>query len=239
MPDHAGPDHAGPDHAGARPLPLPAGPPAVLLFDFDGVLVESTAIKTGAFEAIYADADPGLRARLVAWHRRHGGISRVEKFRRFEAERLGRPATDAEIDALSARFAAQVETAVTACAPIPGAVALLDRAAAAGLPCHVVSGTPEAELQRIVIARGWAGRFRTVRGAPALKPAILRDLLAAGGHPPGQAVMVGDSLTDHDAAVDVRTGFLGIAGRDGRHPFPPGIPVLADLTAAAGLLRLP
>jgi len=210
----------------------------VLLLDFDGVLVDSTAIKVGAFETLYADTEPAFRARVIAWHVRHGGISRIEKFRKFEAERLGRTATSAEIEALSRRFEAIVEDAVIACPPIPGAFDLLGVAAGRDVPCHVISGTPEPELRRIVSARGWQGHFASVRGSPALKPALIRETLAAAGMAPARATMVGDSLTDFDAAVATGAGFLGVAGRDGSDPFPAGTVVLPDLTAAASVLDL-
>lgn len=202
------------------------------------MLVDSTAIKVGAFETLYADTEPAFRDRVIAWHVRHGGISRVEKFRKFEAERLGRPPTPAEVDALSRRFEAIVEEAVVACPPIPGAVALLQVATRRGVPCHVISGTPEPELRRIVAARGWQGHFASVHGSPALKPVLIREILTTAGVTPARATMVGDSLTDVDAAAEIGTGFLGVAGCDGTDPFPIGTVVLPDLTAAASVFGL-
>jgi hypothetical protein len=46
-----------------------------VFFDFDGVLVDSTATKTNAYREIFKPYGPEIVEKIVAHHQRHGGIS--------------------------------------------------------------------------------------------------------------------------------------------------------------------
>ncbi len=208
--------------------------PAAVFFDFDGVLADSVDVKTRAFCALYAPYGAAVVAEVRAYHLAHGGISRHEKFRHWQRHLVHGPDDEATIEALADRFAAEVKRQVIAAPEIAGAGAAL--AALAGTrPLFIVSGTPEVELVEIVAARGMAPVFAAVHGAPAKKDVILRGLLAEHGLGAEDCVMVGDAMTDHDAAVAVGMPFLGVA-EDGIGPFPAGTMVLRDLVGLPAAL---
>lgn len=198
-----------------------------IVFDFDGVLVESVDVKTRAFAALYEPYGEDVVRQVVAWHLAHGGVSRYEKFRHFHRAFLGRALNQTEEAELGDRFSALVEEAVIAAAWVPGAREFLEDWHAR-LPLYVASGTPEEELIRIVGRRGMSHFFKGVAGAPSKKGAILRDFLGLSGASPDRMLMVGDAMTDFDGAVEAGVSFLGIAPA-GANPFPPGVPVLPDL----------
>lgn len=205
-----------------------------IVFDFDGVLVESVDVKTRAFAALYEPYGPEVVQLVVAWHLAQGGVSRYEKFRHFHDAFLGRALAPAEEVELGERFSALVEEAVIAAAWVPGAREFLE-GWHARLPLFVASGTPEEELLRIVARRGMARFFAGVAGAPRKKGAILRDFLGRSGVAPARVLMVGDAMTDFDGATEAGVSFLGIAPA-GANSFPAGVPVLPDLTGLAGFL---
>ncbi len=207
-----------------------------IVFDFDGVLVESVDVKTRAFAALYEPYGPEVVQQVVAWHLEHGGVSRYDKFRHFHRVFLGRPLPAAEEAALGDRFSALVEEAVIAAAAVAGAREFLE-AWHGRLPLYVASGTPEEELLRIVDRRGMARYFAGVAGAPRKKGAILRDFSFRSGVAPTRMLMVGDAMTDFHGAGEAGVPFLGIAPA-AANPFPPGVPVLPDLTGLAGFLAL-
>lgn len=206
-----------------------------VVFDFDGVLVESVDVKTRAFAALYEQHGADVVKRVVEWHLAHGGVSRFEKFRHFHQTFLGRALAPAEEAELGRCFSALVEEAVIAAAWLPGAREFLD-GWHARLPLFVASGTPEEELLRIIERRGMAHYFAGVAGAPRRKSAILRDFLAHSGAAPARLLMVGDAMTDFDGATEVGVSFLGIAPA-GANPFPTGVPVLPDLNGLAALIE--
>ncbi|MBM5813053.1 MAG: HAD family hydrolase [Gammaproteobacteria bacterium] len=206
-----------------------------IVFDFDGVLLESVDVKTRAFAALYEPYGAEVVRQVVAWHLAHGGVSRYEKFRHFHDAFLGRALERAEEAELGERFSALVEEAVIAAAWVPGAREFLE-VWHARLPLFVASGTPEEELLRIVARRGMARFFAGVAGAPRKKGAILRDFLGRSGAAPERVLMVGDAMTDFDGAAEAGVPFLGIAPA-AAHPFPPDVPVLPDLTGFAAFLE--
>ena len=199
-----------------------------IVFDFDGVLVESVEIKTRAFVEIYRPYGEAVTAAVTAYHLAHGGVSRNEKFRYFHNALLGRALSEEEELRLVAKFSALVEDAVVAAPWVAGAREFLD-ANSKRLPLHVASATPAVELRRIVIRRGMRGYFSDVEGAPRTKGAILRSIIIAGGYLPARVLMVGDALSDLEGALEVGVTFLGRVAKDAQNPFPTGVAIIEDL----------
>lgn len=213
---------------------VPTSPRSILL-DFDGVIVDSVAIKGRGFQYSYPEASPEQRAAIEAYQHAHGGIGRREKFRHFEQTLFGREPTTESIELLADRYRSVVFENVMACAFIEGALGFLEDAAAQ-VPLHLISGTPHDELRTIVAARGLSGYFGEVIGAPTPKKAAFAALCNAAGHAPEMAVAVGDSTTEYDAACELGMPFVAIVAPGQASPFPASVPTLPDLTGLAALL---
>jgi len=206
-----------------------------VVLDFDGVVADSVDVKTRAFEAVFSGEPTRSVERILAYHAAHNGVSRFEKFRWAYREVLKRPLT-AEAEAeLGRRYNRLVEDAVVAAALIPGAREFIE---SCPLPVFVASGTPEEELRRIVERRQMRGLFAGVHGAPAKKAPILKTIAAAVGAAPAALAMVGDAMTDHDAARAVGARFIGVVAPGRADPFPSGTLVLPDLRGLARALGL-
>lgn len=199
-----------------------------IVFDFDGVILDSATLKLDAFVDFYADEGPAVRKAVADYQRVNGGVSRFVKFRHFEETLLGRPLGEERLGALVDRFASLVEDRVAAAPAIPGAVEALERHAG-HVPVFVVSATPEDELRRIVERRGLARLFTAVRGSPLTKKQIVPGLLAEHGLDPARTLFVGDSTHDSDAAAACGLPFLGIVAPGVENPFPAGTVTIADL----------
>ena len=214
-----------------RPMP----DPAFITFDFDGVLVDSVHVKTEAFGELYRHHGPDIEAAVVEHHCANQGQSRYEKIRYYETELLSGAADDELVEERAQQFSELVESKVIACDPIPGAVEFLS-AAAGELPMAVASATPTEELRRIVDARRMSHFFVSVHGAPASKADAMRDSYGRFGIESRQAIMVGDTAADYEAARQTGTPFVGVKG-----PFPGECVVIDDLrdlsTAIADALR--
>lgn len=221
--------------------PLPAPGEAVdtaslagLIFDFDGVIVESADIKTAAFRALYRQYGEDIVAGALAHHQENGGISRRQKIRYCHRTLLGLHLSEAELEHLCLRFSELVEDAVVDAPPVPGAETLL-AALAGAVPMFVVSGTPQAELSRIVARRGLNGHFVEVHGSPPEKPPIIRGILDRHRLPADRVLFIGDAMTDYRAAVETSLRFVGRVQAGNDNPFPEGVAVVADLTALTPL----
>ncbi|MCH8150587.1 MAG: HAD family hydrolase, partial [Planctomycetes bacterium] len=200
-----------------------------IIFDFDGVLAESVDVKTRAFAELYADYGPEMVSRVVAHHLAHGGVSRYEKLRYYHEEFLRRPLGEEERQLLLERFENLVEDAVVASDWVSGARECLEQHVGR-VPLFVVSGTPQGELERIVERRGIARYFVSVHGSPLGKTAHLRNIIGQRGFRPRCAVVIGDSMTDYDAAMEVGATFIGRVPTGADNPFPPAVSIVPDLT---------
>jgi len=210
-----------------------------LVFDCDGVILDSASLKRSTFAEFYADEPEPLHSVILAYLARGGGQPRDVKFHHIEEHILGRPISEARIQALSHAFAERVETKVTQAPAIPGAIEFLrrwqDRT-----PCFLLSATPQEELRRIIQRRGLSALFEEVLGAPPDKTNGLRNLMTRYGYSPGRTVMIGDSYNDYRAARSNGTHFVGILADDAGHsPFPATSVNLPNLgTLEVGLARL-
>jgi phosphoglycolate phosphatase-like HAD superfamily hydrolase len=212
-------------------------PPKVIIFDFDGVILDSAAIKLQAYSDIYAREDPDKLRLLVEHATYHGGITRRAKFEYYERELFGRSGDAESLDLLCERYFDAVYRAVLACSFIEGARELLEQAERKAR-MHVVSGTPNDELNRIVRERGLSRFFRSVHGAPATKRERFAEIVREEECAPSQALAIGDSMTEFEAARDHDIPFLGIVPPALKSPFPAGVrtwPTLSDAAARLGI----
>ncbi len=205
------------------------------ILDFDGVIVESTEVKTEAFRTLFADR-PNQIGAILDLHRRHAGVDRLTKFEMIYRDILREPLDASTTRALADRFAHLVEDAVVARPMVPGAADLL-AALADRLPTAVVSATPQAELDRIVDRRGLRRFCRIVRGSPPGKTETVRGLLAAEGWDPAQVLLVGDAEADLEAAQSNGVAFVGRLTPDDPYEFPPETATVRDLIPLAEAVK--
>ena len=202
-----------------------------IIFDFDGVVVESGDIKTQAFADLYRPHGEAVTAAVVQYHKLHGGMSRYQKFRYFQQHLLGRPPlTPGEEQELDRQFSELVVEAIVTGEAVPGADEFI-RQQAARIPLFVASGTPEIELNSIVMRRGLAPYFTEVRGSPTSKQALIADILSIHALTPERVLMIGDALIDYQSAQLNGVAFLGRIRAGDDNPFPPQVETVADLSS--------
>ena len=177
-----------------------------VIFDFDGVLVESAELKTQAFASLYADFPDHLHE-ILSYHQQYVGISRYRKFQHFHEVILGIPYTEEIGMRLGAEFSRLVVDQIIAGPCVPGALEFLDEHHAT-LPLYVASGTPHAELEQIADAKRLSPYFRALYGSPLPKPEATAKVLERERLSPEQVVFVGDGLSDRGAAEETGTHFV-------------------------------
>jgi phosphoglycolate phosphatase-like HAD superfamily hydrolase len=177
-----------------------------VIFDFDGVILESADIKTVAFVEMF-DHRPDLQPAILAHHLDNLGVSRYDKFAWIYRELLDRPFT-AEVRAQMGRdFSALVLEKILACPFVPGALETLE-GLAGRMPLFVASGTPQGELDLIVERRGLGRYFKGVWGSPRKKADIIQGIVQEYELTPCEVLMVGDGASDYMAAVETELHFL-------------------------------
>ena len=177
-----------------------------VVFDFDGIIVESAEIKTRAFELLFADY-PDKMGEIVAYHQENAGISRYVKFRYFYETLLGQELSPQKEAELGERFSQIVLEQILRAPFVPGATEFLNRNK--DRYCFfLASGTPEKELLDIVARRGLTRLFREIHGAPKQKAEIIEDILHRYSLQRRGTVFIGDAESDRAAAEKTGVPFV-------------------------------
>jgi len=176
-----------------------------VVFDFDGVILESGDIKTVAFVELFADR-PEHGDAIRAHHLENVGISRYKKFKWIYANLFQEPLSDAKSAALGEQFSELVLDKVLESPFVPGALEALE-GLHGKLPLYVASGTPETELHHIVAHRNLDRFFEQVHGSPTKKADVLQWVADRHGLASTGVLMVGDGESDHRAALAAKTSF--------------------------------
>ncbi|MBL79922.1 MAG: haloacid dehalogenase [Nitrosomonadaceae bacterium] len=200
-----------------------------IIFDFDGVIVESADIKTSAFADLYQSYGASIVKEVVRYHKLNGGLSRYKKFHYFQQHLLKRsPLTQSEEEKLDETFSRLVVNAVINSDSVPGADKFI-QIEASRIPLFIASGTPEAELNKIVAHRGLNAYFTGVRGSPKSKETIIAEILSAHDFTPERVLMIGDAIIDYQSAKANNLAFLGRVRVGDKNPFPKYVKTVPDL----------
>jgi phosphoglycolate phosphatase len=177
-----------------------------IIFDFDGVIVESMDIKARAFAFLFRD-HPEHVDEIVKLHMFHGGMPRFEKFEIIYNKILRKPLSEEQKDALGRQFSDFVYKEVVRCPFVAGAEEFLKKYHKK-YPLFIVSGTPDNEMKAIVKERGMGKYFREVLGSPVSKITHNAGILKRHNFNPEETIFVGDSIDDWKAAEAVGIKFI-------------------------------
>lgn len=180
-----------------------------IVFDCDGVLLNSNQAKTQAFyQAALAYGETAAQT-LVDYHVLHGGISRYQKFAYFLEHIVPQGAQGPGLEELLNHYAEQSHKALLECDLAPGLSELREVTSQANW--LIVSGGDQEELRDIFAQRGLADLFDGgIFGSPDVKDAIVQRERAKGNiREP--ALLAGDSRFDHVAAQSAGLDFVFVS----------------------------
>ena len=178
-----------------------------VIFDFDGVILESADIKTEAFRKLFESRFPGHIREIVEYHKKNMGISRFVKFKyiynRFSSKELS-PQKEA---LLGDEFSKIVFERILNAPMAQGAAEFLKKNHEKYL-LFVASGTPKEELIDIMERRDLLRYFKEVFGSPEAKADIIRQVSKKYGLHSSEIVFIGDAESDYKAAGSTRVNFI-------------------------------
>lgn len=177
-----------------------------IIFDFDGVILETVDVKGWAFKELFKDYS-AYGERILAFHYENGGLPRENKVRHILKEFLGLPSDDATVELYCDRFSKLVFQRVVDSPFVPGALETL-QALKGLISMFIVSGTPHEEINRIIDVKGLRAYFQGVYGSPEIKDVWTRKILVDNGLTPEEVIWVGDALSDWRAAVKYGIRFI-------------------------------
>jgi phosphoglycolate phosphatase len=184
-----------------------------VVFDFDGLLVDSNRIKRQAYYDVFqaVPIHASIVTRCLTDHK--------DGDRRDVITAIVRTFTgvDSERECLIARYleayARECDAQIARCAEQPGASAVLTTLAAR-YPLYVNSATPVESLERYIDDRGWTPHFRRVLGRPQSKIENFAVIRAIENITDRSVLFVGDHQSDMVAAESANCSFVGVKSDD-------------------------
>lgn len=176
-----------------------------LVFDCDGVVLNSNKVKTEAFFKAALPYGEAAAQQLVNYHVARGGISRYKKFEWF-IENVVAAQEGPNLEQLLAAYATEVRHGLLTCDIAEGLTEL--RAKTPQANWLIVSGGDQQELREVFAERSIAELFDGgIFGSPDSKDTILARELSVGNIKP-PALFLGDSRYDHVAASTAKLDFI-------------------------------
>jgi phosphoglycolate phosphatase-like HAD superfamily hydrolase len=179
-----------------------------IIFDFDGVLVESNEIRFSGFRKLFKDYPGEQVDRLLGYAKANGGVSRYKKIEYFFNVIRQEPVSSESVDKLAAQFSKLVEQDIVEAKPVEGSLGFLGEYSNQ-YDFAIVSGSDQAELRRICQKRGIDHFFKMILGSPIEKKENIASLLSDLNWQHSKSLYVGDSNNDWDAAKANDLDFVG------------------------------
>jgi len=179
-----------------------------LVFDCDGVLLDSNKVKTDAFYKSALPYGENAANELVSYHKENGGISRYIKFEYFLDSILGLAVDQSKLNELLKSYSENVHDGLLSCQVHPRLDQLRNYSNNRWI---IASGGDQSELNEIFLLRGISDYFDGgIFGSPDTKDTILSRELN-NGNIKLPALFLGDSQYDHQSSFKAKIDFVFVS----------------------------
>ena len=177
-----------------------------IFWDFDGVIKDSVGVKADAFEKLFLPFGEGVARKVRKHHEENGGVSRVDKlpiYLKWSGEEL----TDDKIHEYEKKFSLLVKQKVIDSAWIKGVLEFLKKNHNKK-KFFIITATPQKEIEFIVDQLRISHYFKKIVGSPTRKSEAIKMILQSYSIPYEESMVIGDSISDYQAAVENKIYFL-------------------------------
>ena len=180
-----------------------------ILWDFDGVILDSMKVRDWGFEEIFKEYDRLMVDQLLDYHRINGGLSRYVKIRYFFEELLGQSITEEVVLEYANKFSILMKKELTNKKNLIKDSVEFIKNNHKKYNFHVVSGSDQEELRFLNKELGMDQYFISIHGSPTPKKQLVETLIQKYQYNKESVCLIGDSINDYEAAVFNEIKFIG------------------------------
>ena len=180
-----------------------------IIFDFDGVILESNKAKGLAFVELFKNQDHKFKKQIYEFH-----INNISKDRDFKIKQITNKiikgtSTNKNISLLSKKFSKIVIQKVIKSKYILGAKKFLKNYSTI-YDFHLSTATPYTEIISILEKKKIFKYFNSINGSPDSKDKHIKKILNHWKYKKNEIIFIGDSLNDYKVAKKNGIIFYGI-----------------------------
>ena len=180
-----------------------------ILWDFDGVILNSMKIKGDGFIELFKEYDNKYLLELEKYHYENGGVSRFDKIRYFYSEIIKKNITESEIIKLADKFAKIIEIKLYDKNNLISETVVFIRNNYKKYNFHIVSGAENIELNNLCDNFALTQYFKSIDGSPTKKNILVQDIIEKYNYKKEETVLIGDAMTDYNASIKNDIKFYG------------------------------
>ena len=180
-----------------------------ILFDFDGVILDSMPIRDYGFKKIFEDFDYDLVNKLLEYHNQNGGLSRYVKIKYFYNKLLKQEVSEEKIINYADKFSKIMRIELVDKRYLIAGTLKFIKESYRKYNLHIVSGSDEKELKYLCRELGIDSFFQSINGSPTHKNKLVEDVLVINKYMESETILIGDSINDYEAAKTNNLNFYG------------------------------
>ena len=180
-----------------------------IIFDFDGVIIDSIDIKTDAFLELYKEYGENIQKQIYKYHIENLGIDRFKKIKYFHNNFLNITINNEELNKLATIFSLNVFKKIIKCQFIEGAREFLENNKN-DYSLFISSGTPQEELENIIRLKNINEYFIDIYGSPLTKNQHVKNIKDKYNILDNETLFIGDASIDQKTAKNNNLYFIGI-----------------------------
>lgn len=171
-----------------------------IIFDFDGVILDSVPVKTEAYRQLFKEYPSELVEKIVEYHELNGGKSRYVKVKYFFNKLLNEKISEEDINKYALSYSALTKLELSQKKYLIEETLNYIKENSEKYNLHIASGADDEDLKYICNKLNLNQYFLSIKGSPKLKSEIVKDILKINVYELEETILIGDSLNDFEAA---------------------------------------
>jgi HAD superfamily hydrolase (TIGR01549 family) len=171
-----------------------------IIWDFDGVIMDSMPIRDYGFREIFKEFDKQLLEDFIVYHNKNGGLSRFHKIKYFYNELLKKDISEEEIQNYAKQFTTIMKEQLINPKYLINDTIKFIKENHKKYNFHVASGSEHNELNYLCEKLDLSKYFLSINGSPTPKNDLVKNILEKNNYKLEESILIGDSTNDYEAA---------------------------------------
>ncbi|MFA6136947.1 MAG: HAD hydrolase-like protein [Sulfurimonas sp.] len=180
-----------------------------ILWDFDGVILDSMKIKGDGFKELFKEYDEEHLQLIEKYHYENGGVSRFEKIKYFFNSILGQEISKEMVEEFALKFAIIIEQKLYDKSNLMKETLHFIENNYRKYNFHIVSGAEHNELNELCKYFELSKYFKSIDGSPTKKEVLVKNVLEKYEYKKEETALIGDAMTDYYASAANEIKFYG------------------------------